>query len=215
HLPSWTITKYEVDLGSSVARGYFSNVYKGTWRRRTVAVKVLESHIPSDLLNEVNIWMSLRHRIILRFYGASSTKGPLPWFIVSPFVQHGSVSDYLKRMRKRADLGVPQTGKDEPNFLQLTYDVGNGMKYLHRMGILHCDLKTANVLVDDKKRCLIADFGQSKLTSEVTHETPAPKHALRWQAPEVMHNRSIPTRKVDVYSFAMVCVEIITMGSIP
>lgn len=98
-----------------------------------------------------------------------------------------------------------------------------------------CLCQAANVLINDEKQCLIADFGQSKFTSKVTHETPAPNrefrrycHArkmtlkkcryidsLRWQAPELMSNRSNPTKKADVYAFAMCCVEILTMGSIP
>lgn len=155
-------SRYEVDLGAPIGRGYFSNVYKGTWCGRTVAVKVLESHTPGDLLNEVDIWRSLQHCNILKFYGASSTESPLPWFIISPFIQHGSVSDYLKRFewdrRKKLDSTLHPTMDDEPDFPQFTYDIGAGMKYLHQVGILHGDLKASVSNSTFVEKCLIGVF---------------------------------------------------------
>jgi hypothetical protein len=95
-LPLFNCHRYDIDLGASIGQGYFLNVYKGTWHRHTVAVKVLESQNPSNLLREVKIWRPLQHCNVLSFYGASSTESPLPWFLVSLFIQHRSISDYLK-----------------------------------------------------------------------------------------------------------------------
>ena len=47
------------------------------------------------------------------------------------------------------------------------HEIAKGMEYLHSEGVLHGDLKGANVLVDDKYRCVISDFGQSEMKSEV------------------------------------------------
>ena len=47
------------------------------------------------------------------------------------------------------------------------HEIAKGMEYLHGEGVLHGDLKGANVLIDDKYRCVINDFGQSELKSEV------------------------------------------------
>jgi len=57
------------------------------------------------------------------------------------------------------------------------YEIAKGMEYLHSREVLHGDLKGANVLVDDKYRCVIADFGQSEMKSEVYRisRTPLPR----------------------------------------
>jgi serine/threonine protein kinase len=54
----------------------------------------------------------------------------------------------------------------EWDLFRFMYEIAKGMEYLHGEGILHGDLKAANVLVDDKYRCVISDFGQSEMKSE-------------------------------------------------
>ena len=92
------------------------------------------------------------------------------------------------------------------------------------------------MLVDDEFRCVITDFGQSEMKSEAFRlsGTPPPRMslfldcsfskfnlsnyvdgALRWQAPEIMMGLSELTPEVDVYAFAMTCIEILSMGRVP
>ena len=55
-LPSWTITRYEVNRDEKIGLGFFSDVYRGTWRSRTVAIKVLAPTTPRQLfLHEVSV----------------------------------------------------------------------------------------------------------------------------------------------------------------
>ena len=82
-LPSWTITRFEVDLEERIGFGFFSEVFRGTWRKHTVAVKVLENTTPRKaFLREVKIWKSLHHPNVLELFGASSASGEPPWFLV-------------------------------------------------------------------------------------------------------------------------------------
>ena len=55
----------------------------------------------------------------------------------------------------------------EWDLFRFMHEIAKGMEYLHREGVLHGDLKGANVLVNDKYRCVINDFGQSEMKSEV------------------------------------------------
>ncbi|KAM6494637.1 Protein kinase-like domain containing protein, partial [Amanita muscaria] len=80
-LPSWTITRYEVDREEKIGIGFFSDVYKGKWRGRTVAIKVLAETTPRELfVKETEIWKSLHHPNVLELYGASSATSDPPWF---------------------------------------------------------------------------------------------------------------------------------------
>jgi abelson tyrosine-protein kinase 1 len=186
NLPSWTITRYvysstvlsylcltfarryEVDREQKIGIGFFSDVYRGTWRNRTVAIKVLAPTAPQSVfVREVQIWKTLKHVNVLELYGASSTFGDPPWFFVSPYMKQGSLVKYLKglamgegerRGRGSASRGrSPSVGRrnevgngngngngrqtDEVDMLKMMYEVAKGMEYLHSMGVLHGDLK--------------------------------------------------------------------------
>jgi abelson tyrosine-protein kinase 1/abelson tyrosine-protein kinase 2 len=85
-LPSWTITRYEVDLEAKVGVGFFSDVYRGTWRQHTVAIKVLAETTPRKIfVHEVEIWKKLYHPNVIELLGASSATCEPPWFLVRTF----------------------------------------------------------------------------------------------------------------------------------
>ncbi|KAJ3903739.1 hypothetical protein F5879DRAFT_803026 [Lentinula edodes] len=109
-LPSWTITRYEIDREEKIGVGFFSDVYKGTWHTspslsfyssyssRVVAIKVLAETTPRSLfLRETAIWKKLSHPNVLELYGASSASGDPPWFFVSPYMRNGCLVEYLRR----------------------------------------------------------------------------------------------------------------------
>ncbi|KAF8634740.1 hypothetical protein AX15_000748 [Amanita polypyramis BW_CC] len=274
-LPSWTITRYEVDREVKIGVGFFSDVYKGKWRGRTVAIKVLAETTPRKLfLNEAEIWKSLHHPHVLELYGASSTAGDPPWFFVSPYAKNGSLPEYLRRVALehgvlnsaasqsgnlghaggsslsprrsspardsllRSSLTGTLTGRrDQPlgmndvtkewDLYRFMHEIAKGMEYLHNMkvvrgdrevfGILHGDLKAANVLVDDRLHCVISDFGQSEMKSEAYRISgmPLPHGTLRWQAPELMAGVNDLTPAMDVYAYSICCIEILLMGRVP
>jgi abelson tyrosine-protein kinase 1 len=86
-LPSWTITRFEVDLEAKIGFGFFSEVYRGTWRAHTVAIKVLAEMTPRNIfVHEVEIWKKLYHPNVLELLGASSASGEPPWFLVRFFL---------------------------------------------------------------------------------------------------------------------------------
>ncbi|THH14319.1 hypothetical protein EW146_g5999 [Bondarzewia mesenterica] len=207
-LPSWTITRFEIDLEEKIGIGFFSDVYKSKWREHTVAIKVLAETTPRKLfVREIGIWKTLAHPNVLELLGASSASGSQPWFFVSPYYSNGSLVKYLKDVPHNVPV----------DFLKMIHEVAKGMAYLHEKGVLHGDLKAANVLVDDRLHCVISDFGQSEMKSEAYRISgyPLPHGTLRWQAPEMMSGAQVLTQQIDVYAFAIVCVEILTRGNLP
>ncbi|TFK79567.1 hypothetical protein K466DRAFT_570161 [Polyporus arcularius HHB13444] len=207
-LPSWTITRYEVNRDEKIGLGFFSDVYKGTWRNRLVAIKVLAPTTPRQLfVHEVSIWKTLQHPNVLELLGASSASSDPPWFFVSPYYKNGSLVTYLKSM----------PSLDSVDLLKMIHEIAKGMAYLHSKDVLHGDLKAANVLVSDRHHCVISDFGQSEMKSEAYRISgmPLPHGTLRWQAPELMSGMSGLTQEIDVYAFAITCIELLTKGALP
>ncbi|PPQ72431.1 hypothetical protein CVT24_003126 [Panaeolus cyanescens] len=271
-VPSWTITKYEVDRIKRIGVGGFSWVYKGKWRGQTVAVKVLKDSVtPRELfIKEVEIWKTLHHPNVLTLFGASSTTGDPPWFFVSAYMKHGSLVEHLRKVEQerrppgtgvgpdahavvpvhlrvhgRADSAptpwrrglspgresslpgsplirpvgpAPDVVEREWDLLRFMHEIAKGMEYLHSLNppVLHGDLKAANVLVDDKYRAVLADFGQSEMKIECYRRSgKTNRGTLRWQPPELWDGITQLNPAVDVWAFSITCVEILTMGRMP
>ncbi|KAA1471778.1 hypothetical protein DENSPDRAFT_135320 [Dentipellis sp. KUC8613] len=208
-LPHWTITRFDIHKEAKIGGGSFSAVYRGTWRNKTVAIKELyPQETPRKLfMKEMDIWKGLSHENVVQLHGASSASSDPPWFFVSPYYQRGSLLKYLKGLEDAMKV----------NEVGMMHDIAEGMVYLHDKNILHGDLKATNILVTDNARCIITDFGQSEMRDEVYRLTGKSMihGTLRWQAPELMGGQSRLSQPVDVYAFAVCCIEIVSRGELP
>lgn len=95
--------------------------------------------------------------------------------------------------------------------------IATGLEYLESILLIHRDLATRNVIMNDVGVCKIADFGLSKRilsTSEYYRVTRRGRLPLRWMAPEAI-KRGMFTAKSDVWSFGVVLWEVYTLASMP
>ncbi|CAE6410180.1 unnamed protein product [Rhizoctonia solani] len=198
--PRWVIGEgdIQIDENAPLGRGGFGTVFKGKWNGATVAVKRLVKDASAEtLLREVELWQGLRHPHVVQFFGASP-KYSLNAFIVSQYLANGNALMYLKR-NPRADRA------------KLSRETAVGMEYLHSMGIIHGDLKAANVLITDTGSAALADFGLSEVkqdSSSRAHVTDNVSGSPRYLSPERW--RGVLNKASDVYAWAMTTLEIFT-----
>ncbi|KAF8589823.1 kinase-like protein [Ramaria rubella] len=172
-----------------------------------VAVKVLRSP-GSDLAalckmleREVRCWKHLDHKNIAPFHGVHYQSNGVP-AVLLPWYENGSANVYLREHPKASPI-------------HLIKGIADGLTYLHDKGIIHGDIKGSNIMVDDRGRARLIDFGLARLTDSASLTTPT--SSLRWSAPELLSPDSeciTTTRASDVYAFGNTALELLT-GQIP
>jgi eukaryotic-like serine/threonine-protein kinase len=118
-----------------------------------------------------------------------------PPYYVMEYVEQGSLEDFLAEGR----LPVRET-------VALFREVAVGLLHAHGKGVLHCDLKPANILIDQDARPRLADFGQSRLSHE---QTPA-LGTLFYMAPEQADLQAVPDVGWDVYALGALLYSMLT-----
>uniref|UniRef100_M4F847 non-specific serine/threonine protein kinase n=1 Tax=Brassica campestris TaxID=3711 RepID=M4F847_BRACM len=202
----WEIDVKQLKIEKKVASGSYGDLHKGTYCSQEVAIKFLKpervnTEILREFSQEVYIMRKVRHKNVVQFLGACTRSPTL--CIVTEFMARGSIYDFLHKQKCAFKL---QT------LLKVALDVAKGMCYLHQNNIIHRDLKTANLLMDEHGLVKVADFGVARVQIEsgvMTAETGT----YRWMAPEVIEHKPY-SHKADVFSYAIVLWELLT-GDIP
>ncbi|KDQ14446.1 hypothetical protein BOTBODRAFT_110051 [Botryobasidium botryosum FD-172 SS1] len=145
---------------------------------------------------EMNVWYRLRHRNVLPFVGLF-TLGPRT-YLVSPWMERGNALEYVQR-------NPDARPKD------LLFEIASGIEYLHTFDpvVIHGDLKGANVLISARGIARIADFG---LSYDVADDAVGANSTTwydagnpRWQAPELLAEKSLRTTATDIFAFGRCC----------
>ncbi|KAF3561067.1 hypothetical protein DY000_02012011 [Brassica cretica] len=174
----WEIDVKQLKIEKKVASGSYGDLHKGTYCSQEVAIKFLKpERVNTEMLREfsqeVYIMRKVRHKNVVQFLGACTRSPTL--CIVTEFMARGSIYDFLHKQKCAFKL---QT------LLKVALDVAKGMCYLHQNNIIHRDLKTANLLMDEHGLVKVADFGVARVQIEsgvMTAETGT----YRWMAPEI------------------------------
>uniref|UniRef100_A0A0D9Y9N1 non-specific serine/threonine protein kinase n=1 Tax=Oryza glumipatula TaxID=40148 RepID=A0A0D9Y9N1_9ORYZ len=172
---------------SIIGKGGFGTVYHGILGNgEEVAVKVLRETsraLSKDFLPEVQTLSKVHHKNLVTFLGYCQNKKCLA--LVYDFMSRGNLQEVLRR----------------------------GLEYLHESctpAIVHRDVKTANILLDENLVAMISDFGLSRsYTPSHTHISTIAAGTVGYLDPEY-HATFQLTVKADVYSFGIVLLEIIT-----
>lgn len=173
---------------------------------RVVAVKRLyENNFKrvEQFMNEVEILTKLRHVNLVTLFGCTS-KRSRELLLVYEYVPNGTVADHLHG--KRAVSGLLSWHVR----LNIAIETAEALAYLHRSDIIHRDVKTNNILLDNDFHVKVADFGLSRLfPTDATHVSTAPQGTPGYVDPEYYQCYQL-TEKSDVYSFGVVLIELIS-----
>ncbi|KAJ0249649.1 Serine-threonine/tyrosine-protein kinase [Hirschfeldia incana] len=195
----------DLTVGEEIGKGSCGTVYRGLWFGSVVAIKVFSKEeyskeVIQSFRQEVSLMKRLRHPNVLLFMGAVTS--PQRLCIVSELLPRGSLFQLLQRKMSKLDW---------KRRINMALDIARGMNYLHCCSppIVHCDLKSSNLLVDRNLTVKVADFGLSRVKHETYLTTKSGKGTPQWMAPEVLRNESAD-EKSDIYSFGVVLWELAT-----
>ncbi|KAJ0847532.1 putative protein kinase RLK-Pelle-SD-2b family [Helianthus annuus] len=194
------------NFNKKLGEGGFGSVYEGSLKDGLkIAVKCLEglSHIKKSFLAEVQSIGSIHHVNLVRLRGFCTWKSQQ--FLVYDFMSNGSLDKWIYHGVREHILGW------ECRKI-IILNIAKGLAYLHedcRQKIVHLDIKPQNILLDNDFNAKVSDFGLSKLIDKSQTEVMTPiKGTPGYIAPE--WRSSIITEKVDVYSFGIVLLEILS-----
>lgn len=198
----WEIDVKRLKLEYRICGGSYGDLYKGTYCTQDVAIKALKDeylneNVQREFAQEVYIMRKIRHKNVVQFIGACTR--PPNLCIVTEFMAGGSVYDFLHNKGGRIDV---------PAILKIATHVSKGMNYLHENNIIHRDLKSANLLMDENGIVKVSDFGVARVQNKSSVMT-AETGTYRWMAPEVIEHRPY-NHKADVFSFGIVLWELLT-----
>ena len=193
-----------------LGHGGMAEVYEVYDLQRGVplAMKVLREDLAEDRVflrrfqREAQNLAKLQHPNIVRFYGLEQ-EGRLAFILM----------DYIEGTTLRGLIFDENGPLPDQKILDIMQPICSALNYAHQQGIVHCDLKSANIMLDKNGKVFLTDFGIARMTDTATSTmvgigTPA------YMAPELIKGLD-PTPQSDIYSLGIVLYEMCTGGERP
>ena len=200
--------RYRVE--EALGRGGMADVYRVYDLERGVplAMKVLREDLAEDRVflrrfqREAQNLAKLQHPNIVRFYGIEQED-----FLV--FI----LMDYIDGPTLRRLIFSTHEPLSNDQVLQIMKPICSALHYAHSQGIVHCDLKSANIMLDKNSKSYLTDFGIARMTDMAT-STMVGAGTPAYMAPELILGQD-PTPQADIYAIGIVLYEMFTGGERP
>ncbi|KAJ3432400.1 palmitoyltransferase [Anaeramoeba flamelloides] len=185
----------------------FQTTWVGIWNEKNAFIIQLNDSIYlSDrqlykIRNEISFISSLSHKFLVKTFGGC-TQNQEKILIVSEYHSGGNLRERLNKS------SIPNDEK-----YRIILQIAKGIQYLHSMDIIHGSLFTDKILFDCKNNVKISGFGITRHVpplawSLILKTQPVPQSPF--QAPELFLHPNITSKKIDIFSFAMIIWEIVT-----
>uniref|UniRef100_A0A803N519 Protein kinase domain-containing protein n=1 Tax=Chenopodium quinoa TaxID=63459 RepID=A0A803N519_CHEQI len=190
--------------------GGYGDVYKGTLYDGTLTAvkcaKVGNAKGTDQILNEVRILCQVNHKSLVRLLGCCvELEQPI---MVYEYISNGTLYDHLHGHKPGGYSRLTWSHR-----LRVAYHTAEALAYLHfsaNPNIYHRDVKSSNILLDEKLNAKVSDFGLSRLAeTDMSHISTCAQGTLGYLDPEYYRNYQL-TDKSDVYSFGVVLLELLT-----
>lgn len=207
---AYLIKKEDFTMEKKIGKGGYGDVWLATHNAtgtkcavKQLYIEELDGQNLTFFVREVSILASCQDMFLLPFLGFSSIP---PYLIVTEFISRGSLYDALQHKP-----GAPNLNSSHKTLIAL--GIARGMMVLHQNSIIHRDLKSLNILLDDRFLPKICDFGISRFVNDKDTEMTKEIGTPHWMAPEIFESNHY-SEKVDVYAFGILLWEMLT-ESIP
>ncbi|XP_024966564.1 probable leucine-rich repeat receptor-like protein kinase At5g49770 [Cynara cardunculus var. scolymus] len=197
--------------GNIIGSGGYGKVYKGTLNTgHVVAIKRAQQGSlqgAHEFKTEIELLSRIHHKNVVALVGFCYDQGEQ--MLVYEYISNGTLKDNLS--------GKSRIRLNWMKRLRLALDSAKGLTYLHELAnppIIHRDIKSTNILLDDHLNAKVADFGLSKLLGDESkgYVSTQVKGTLGYMDPEYYMTQQL-TEKSDVYSFGVVLLEVLTARS--
>ncbi|PWZ11812.1 Serine/threonine-protein kinase CTR1 [Zea mays] len=204
--PLYLVRTRKICSGNHII-GFFGEVFRGIWNGTDVAIKVfLEQDLTTenmeDFCNEIYILSRLRHPNVILLLGACITPPHLS--MVTEYMEMGSLYYLIHMSGQKKKLSWRRK-------LKIIRDICRGLMCIHRIKIVHRDLKSANCLVNKHWTVKICDFGLSRLMIDSPMTDNSSAGTPEWMAPELIRNEPF-TEKCDIFSLGVIMWELCTLS---
>ena len=208
------ISPNEISDLDAIGSGGYGVVYRAMFRSMPIAVKKFHpklgnNTVPLDVVTEqrrrfvqeAKILCSLRSPRVVQMLGYTYFQQEKSFALIMEYVKQGSLFKLLHGTNVPLNVG---------GAVKCAERIAEGLIFLHASGIIHRDLKSGNILIDEYFSPKICDFGLSKQFeyADSFSSQPSAHGTVSWSAPELLLGRECTT-KVDVYSFAFIMWELL------
>lgn len=199
--PELIVQLSDFEFGDTIGKGGFGEVKRAIQKStglecaiKTIFNERLEGNKLRRYLGEVKTMSNCNNMFLVPFVGFTAEP---PYAIITEYMSNGSLDRFVRNKNGMSLSGTQLTA--------IAMGIAHGMIHLHKIGIIHRDLKAANIMLDSRLFPRIGDFGIARF-GETEGGMTAKIGTPNYMAPELIVSHDY-NEKVDVYSYAMILYE--------